>query len=73
MEGEEEMEKDGDGDRRLIKWEDTAANITLGTETNYPLAYDPGLKTHHPIMSTLGSHKVQLDREIPAPQNLWSS
>ena len=49
------------GDGRLIKWEDTAENITLGTEPNAPLAYAPGLELHHPIMSTLGAHGVQLE------------
>ena len=32
------------GDRdRLIQWEDTVANLTLGTEPNAPLSYAPGL------------------------------
>ena len=37
--------------------------ITLETEPNAILAYAPGLKTNHPIMSTLGAHRVQLDRD----------
>ena len=31
-------EQDGDGDG-LSRWEDNVAHITLGTETNDPLAY----------------------------------
>ena len=37
--------------------------ITLWTEPNDPLAYAPGLEVHHPIMSTLKAHGVQLERE----------
>ena len=57
--GGERDRRDGDG--RLIKWDDTAENIILGTEPNAPLAYAPGLELHHPIMSTLGAHGVQLE------------
>ena len=58
--------RDGDGDRQLIKWEDNIEKITLGTEPNDPLTYDPGLEPHHPVMSTLGAHECQLEikREI---------
>ena len=43
------------GDRdRLSQWEDNVEKLTLGTEPNAPLAYDPGLEHHHLIMSTLG-------------------
>ena len=34
-------------------------NITLGKEPNDPLAYDPGLELHHPIMSNIGEHEGQ--------------
>ena len=54
---------DGDDNGRLIKREDTVEKITLGTEHNDHLAYDTGLELHHPIMSTLGAHKGQLERE----------
>ena len=33
-------------------------------ETNALLAYDPGIELHYPIISTLGGHGGQLDREI---------
>ena len=55
--------RDGDRDERLIKWEDTVSNITLGTEPNDPRAYAPVLELHHPIMSTIGVHGGQLERE----------
>ena len=32
--------KGGDGDG-LNRWEDTVANLILGTDPNYPLAYSP--------------------------------
>ena len=38
-------------------------NITLRTEPNSPLAYAPVLELHRPIMSTLGAHGGQLERE----------
>ena len=38
-------------------------NVTLGTEPNDPLAYDPGLEIHHLIMSNLGGGGGQLERE----------
>ena len=54
----------GDRDRdRLSWWEDNVANVTLGTETNDCLAYDPGLERHRPIMSTLGEHGGRLEKE----------
>ena len=47
--------RDGYGDGYgLSWWEDNIVNVTLGTETNALLAYDPGLEHHHPNMSTLG-------------------
>ena len=33
----------GDGER-LSQWKDNVAHVTLGTETNYPLAYAPVLE-----------------------------
>ena len=56
-------EQDRDGDRRLIKWEDTVAKINLGIEPNDPLDYSPRLELHHLTMGTLGSHGCQLERE----------
>ena len=44
-----------DGDRDILSWwGDNIAHVTLGMETNYLLAYAPGLEHHHPIMITLG-------------------
>ena len=54
--------RDGNGNR-LSRWEDNVANLTLGIEHNYPLAYAPGLEHHHPIMITLGETGGRLDRE----------
>ena len=56
--------RDGYGDRWKIRWEDAAANVILGIEHNASLAYDMGLKSHHPIISMLGGHGGQLDRDI---------
>ena len=47
----------------MIRFEDTVANVILGTEPNAPLAYAPVLELHHPIMSMLGGHRGQLVRE----------
>ena len=54
----------GDGRGRhcngqLVKWEDTVVTINLQTYHNYPLAYDPVLELHHPIMSKIGEHGGQ--------------
>ena len=50
-----------DGDRDIITWwEDTVANITLGTDTNATLAYAPGLEHHHPIISMFMDLEGQL-------------
>ena len=54
--------QDRDGDV-LSWWEDNVENITLRTEHNAPLAYDLVLEHHHPIMSTLGDPRGQLERE----------
>ena len=56
--------RDGDRYRKLIKWEDTAENISFGIEHNAPLVYDHRLELYHPIMSTLEEHRGQLEREI---------
>ena len=53
---------DGDGDI-ISRWEDNVANITLGMETNAPLAYAPGLEYHHPIISMIGYLEGQLERK----------
>ena len=42
-----------------LSGEDASVTITLGTESNYPLVYAPGLETRHPIMSKLGGHGGQ--------------
>ena len=55
--------RDRYGDRRLIKWEDTVANITLGKYHNALFASTPGSELHHPTMSTLGENRGQLERE----------
>ena len=52
----------GDGDG-LNWWENNVVNIILGTESNSPLAYAPVLELHHIIISTLGGHGGQLERE----------
>ena len=46
----------GDGYGKLIMWEYTVSNLILGTKPNDPLAYDPGLELHHPIMSMVVGH-----------------
>ena len=38
-------------------------NLTLGTETNAPLAYNTGLELYHLSMSNLGEPRGQLERE----------
>ena len=53
---------DGDKYGRLIKWEGNVANITLGTDTNAPIAYASGLDLYHLIMHTLGVHRGQFLR-----------
>ena len=55
--------KGGDGDG-LNRWEDTVANLILGTEHNDKLSYALGLELHHPIMIILEGHGGQLDRDI---------
>ena len=43
--------------------EDTVVNTNLGTKSNDPLAYDPVLEPHHPIMSKLGEHGDQEEKQ----------
>ena len=53
-----------DGYRDGLNWcEDNGSNITLGTDTNAPLAYNTGLEHHHTIMSTIGDPRGRLERE----------
>ena len=54
--------RDGNRYIRLIWWEYTVSNVTLGTETNAALTYATGLELHHPIMSMIGGHRGRLDR-----------
>ena len=43
-------------------WEDTVANIILGTEPNAPLDYASVLELRHPIVSIIGGREGQLER-----------
>ena len=45
------------------RWKDNVAHTPLGKEPNISLSYAPGLELNHPIMSTLGKTKDQLDRD----------
>ena len=54
--------QDGNIDIRLIRWEDTVANIILGTEPNAPLDYASVLELRHPIVSIIGGREGQLER-----------
>ena len=54
---------DGDG-KRLSRWEDYLANLTLGTEPNAPLVYALVLEHHNQIMSMLGDPGGRLERNI---------
>ena len=55
----------GDGDSDALNlWEDTVANVILGTEPNATLASSPVLELRHLIMSILGEHGGRLEREI---------
>ena len=38
----------------INRWEDTVANVILGTDPNSPLATDAVLELHHTIMSMIG-------------------
>ena len=59
MEGQQEKDRtDNEADYQL-SGEDTEINITLGKEPNAPLAYDPGLEIHYPIMGNLGERGGQ--------------
>ena len=71
--GDEDYRSGGITDRRgrgygqdrngvgLNRSEDNVAHITLGTESNAPLAYGPRLELNHPIMSKLGDPRARLD------------
>ena len=54
-------ENDGD---RINTWEYTVANLILGTENNYPLAYSTGLELYHPIITMLRGHGGRLEKDI---------
>ena len=46
-----------DGDRGGInRWEDTVANVILGTDPHAPLSYAMGLEIHHLIMTMIVGH-----------------
>ena len=53
---------DGDGDG-LNRWEDTVANVILGTEPNVPISYTTVFELHQPIMSMFGAHRNRLEKE----------
>ena len=55
---------------RLSWWGDNVAHVTLGMAPDYPLSYATVLELHQPIMSTIGQHRVQLDRDIPNEHNI---
>ena len=46
-----------DDEDRINWWEDTLANVILGTDNNAPLSSAPGLEIDHPIVSVLGGTK----------------
>ena len=48
----------------LSRWKDNVAKLTLGTEPNTPLDYDPGLEHHNPIMISLRDPRGRIDIEI---------
>ena len=48
---------------RISWWEDNVAIINLGTDTNDPLDYAPGLEHHHPIISMVRELEIQLERD----------
>ena len=50
----------GDGNR-LSRWKDNVAQVTLGTEPNFPLVYSMVLEHHHPIMSYIMDPGGQLE------------
>ena len=51
---------EGDRNGQIIRWGYTVANLILGTEPNYTLAYAPGLELHHPIVSIIGGNGGRL-------------
>ena len=58
-------------EEKLNWWEDNVAHVTLGTETNAPLIYDPVLELHHTIMSKIGDTGYWLEREREIEMNLF--
>ena len=46
-----------------LSGEDTVVTTTLETDNDAPLVYALVLELHHPIMSTLGAHGDQLERQ----------
>ena len=58
-EGEDETDRKESATADELIGDDTIVNITLGTESNAPLAYAPVLELHQPIMSKLGEHGGQ--------------
>ena len=52
----------GKGDKQIIRWENTVANLSLCMDPNDPLTYGPVLELHHQIMSMLGGHGGWLER-----------
>ena len=66
LEGGTDGEREGDGqngDREGInRWEDTVANVILGTEHNAPLASAPLLELRHLTMILPGGNGDWLDR-----------
>ena len=67
-EGGYRQERDVNG--RLINCEDTVAKISLRTKPNATFDYALGLEIHHPIISTIGAHRNQLERKR-YPLQLW--
>ena len=55
------QDRDGDG---IKWWEDTVANLILGTDPNSPCASDLGLELHCPITSMLGGNGGRLERDM---------
>ena len=63
-EGAEETDSTEMATEKQLSAENIVVTITLGTHPNVPLSYAPVLELNHPIMSTLGAHVGQLQREI---------
>ena len=54
---------DGRDEYGFSRWNDNLAHVTLGAEPTNLLAYDPVLKLHQQIMSTLGDPRGRLEKE----------